>query len=118
MESPRNKKSRERTSSDGGRAQASVDATVLTVTEAARSFSDVVNRAYYRGERFLLTKGGRTVAEVAPVRERPPVTASALRRALESLPHLGCEEADAFAADLDEARRVVGPPGAGPWESS
>lgn len=101
----------------GREPHSGVDATLLTVTEAARNFSDLINRVYYRGERFVLTKGGRAVAAVAPIHERPPVTASTLRRALVKLPHLGIEEAEAFAADLEGARRFVRSPEGGPWES-
>ena len=36
----------------------------LSVTEAARNFSDLVNRAFYQGSHFRLTRGGRAVAEL------------------------------------------------------
>ena len=34
----------------------------MTVTEAARNFSDLVNRVYYRGESTILTRNGVPVA--------------------------------------------------------
>jgi antitoxin (DNA-binding transcriptional repressor) of toxin-antitoxin stability system len=92
--------------------------TTWTVTRAARNFSEIVNRAYYRGERFVLTRGGKAVAEIAPVAARRRVTASELRRALASMPHLESEDAEAFARDLEEVRRSLPPLGADPWESS
>lgn len=88
----------------------------LTVTEAARNFADVVNRVRYRGERFLLTKGGLPVAELRPSEAHRTVTGRALARRLSSLPHLGAAASERFATDLDEARRRVGAPGPGPWE--
>ena len=88
----------------------------LTVTEAARNFADVVNRVRYRGERFMLTKGGLPVAELRPPESARTVTGAALARRLSSLPHLGAAAAERFASDLDEARREVGALGPGPWE--
>ena len=39
---------------------------MVTVTEAARNFSDVVNRVFYRGESMELTRGGTVVARLVP----------------------------------------------------
>ncbi len=38
----------------------------ISATEAARRFSDVVNRVRYRGERFVVERGGEPVCEIAP----------------------------------------------------
>lgn len=88
-----------------------------TVTEVFRNFSDYINRVSYRGEQFVLTRGGRAVAELVPA-------ASAGRRLaelpdlLDALPRLGEEEAERFAEDLERARADSGPtPPAGPWAS-
>ena len=40
----------------------------MSVTTAARNFSDLVNRVAYRNEEFLLQRGGEPVCRVAPVR--------------------------------------------------
>jgi antitoxin (DNA-binding transcriptional repressor) of toxin-antitoxin stability system len=40
----------------------------LSVTEAARNFSDLINRVHFRGESALLLKGGRPMARVVPAR--------------------------------------------------
>ena len=90
--------------------------TRITVTEAARSFADVVNRAYYRGERFVFTKGGRPVAELVPVEDGPRTRASDLLHILGSMPHLDREEAEALRLDLDTIRGSVGGSGGDPWE--
>jgi antitoxin (DNA-binding transcriptional repressor) of toxin-antitoxin stability system len=45
----------------------------LTVTDMARNFSEYINRVAYRGERFLLTRGSRVVAEIRPVPESRPL---------------------------------------------
>jgi antitoxin (DNA-binding transcriptional repressor) of toxin-antitoxin stability system len=90
----------------------------LTVTEAVRRFSDVVNQAHYEGRRFTLTRGGKPVAEIGPARS-PTGTAGALAAAWRERPRLGRAAAAAFARDLVRARRGVAParPPAWPGES-
>lgn len=73
-----------------------------TVTDVIRNFADYINRVAYRGERFVLIRGGRPVAELGPV----PVGTrlGELPELLASLPRLKPEEAEAFSEDLDTAR--------------
>jgi prevent-host-death family protein len=74
----------------------------LTVTELVRNFADYLNRVAYRGEKFRLTRGGKPVAELGPVafgrslRDLPDLIAG--------LPPLSEKEAEAFGADLEQAR--------------
>jgi len=79
----------------------------ISVTEAARNFSDCVNRVRYQGTTFVLHKNGVPVARIIP-EERKPSTgrelAAALRESLKDV-HLGEEEATAFLHDLEEARK-------------
>lgn len=79
--------------------------TKTSVTDAIRNFSDYLNRVAYRGERFLLVRGGKEVAELGPVRSG--VRVSDLAELLSSLPHLNEEETAAFAADIEAARRSM-----------
>jgi hypothetical protein len=74
----------------------------LTVTEVVRHFADYVNRVVYRRESFVLVRGNKPVAELRPL----PVgkRLSDLPGLLDSLPRLTPTEADAFAADLQDAR--------------
>jgi antitoxin (DNA-binding transcriptional repressor) of toxin-antitoxin stability system len=74
-----------------------------TVTDVLRNFSDYVNRVAYRGERFVLTRGGKAVAELTPTTPAGSRLAD-LPELLRSLPRLGPEEAEAFAKDLDGIR--------------
>ena len=90
--------------------------TRVSVTEAVRRFADYVNRVAYRGERFVLVRGGRNVAELGPVAQGRPL--SELPALLAGLPALDPAEAGAFAMDLDFARDEPGPvPETGVWES-
>ena len=38
----------------------------ISVTEAARNFADIVSRVFYRGERFVLERGGRPRGSTGP----------------------------------------------------
>ncbi len=87
-----------------------------TVTEVARHFADYINRVAYRGERFVLMRGKRPVAELRPVasgkrlRELPDL--------LFSLPHLSKEDLEGMAADLEQAREKISRnPVRDPWAS-
>jgi hypothetical protein len=46
--------------------------TRITATEAARRFSDIVNRVVYRRETFVVERAGEAVCEIGPAR---PTTA-------------------------------------------
>ena len=39
----------------------------LSATEASRNFSEVMNRVKYRGESFIIERGGERICEVRPV---------------------------------------------------
>ena len=43
----------------------------LSVTEAARNFSDCVNRVRYQGTTFVLHKNGVPVARLVPAEQEP-----------------------------------------------
>lgn len=42
-------------------------ATVVSATKAARTFSNLVNRVRYRGESFVVERGGEAVCQIGPV---------------------------------------------------
>jgi prevent-host-death family protein len=87
-----------------------------SVTEVFRNFSDYINRVAYRGERFVLVRGGRPVAELTPVATGRRL--GELPALLDSLPRLTADEAAALGEDLDRARSDLAerPPG-DPWAS-
>jgi antitoxin (DNA-binding transcriptional repressor) of toxin-antitoxin stability system len=76
-----------------------------SVTEIARHFADYINRVVYRGERFVLMRGNKPVAELGPVPAGKRL--AELPALLGSLPKLSEAEADAFADDLAEARSML-----------
>jgi antitoxin (DNA-binding transcriptional repressor) of toxin-antitoxin stability system len=77
----------------------------LSVTEFVRSFSDFINRVAYRGEGFVLTRGGRPVGELRPLPQSRRL--GDLPAILASLPQLDAVEVAAFSDDLEAARREV-----------
>lgn len=82
----------------------------MTATEAARSFSDVLNRAA-AGEEVEVTRSGAPVAVIVPAKLRL-VSAERFRELIASAPRPDPD----FAADVRGLRDEVGPPGE-PWPS-
>lgn len=89
----------------------------LTVTEAARNFADVVNRAYYRHEATTLLKNGKPVARIVPIAAVSPMkTGKEIAAEMnENRPRLEPEEVESFEADLLRARAGM-PPLVSPWD--
>ena len=85
----------------------------LSVTEAARRFADVVNRAFYRHETTVLVKNGVPVAFVAPMAPTG-IPARELAHRWPLLPRLAPEDAAAFAGDVAVGRSEMVPP-PDPW---
>ena len=74
----------------------------ISVTEAARNFADIVSRVFYRGEQFVLERGGRPVARLIPVPRGGRL--GDLPGLLEAVPRLSVAEAEALGRDMNEAR--------------
>jgi antitoxin (DNA-binding transcriptional repressor) of toxin-antitoxin stability system len=93
-----------------------VNSTSLSVTEMVRGFSDYVNRVAYRGERFVLLKGRKPVAELRPIPSGRLL--GELEAVLRSLPALTPAEAESYAVDIEEARaRLPQDELRDPWQS-
>lgn len=89
----------------------------LTVTEAVRNFSELLGRVRFKGERFVLLKGGKPVAELGPTLAAASVRLGELPALLADLPHLDPEDVDRFEADLESARKSAGLVPTPPWGS-
>ena len=86
----------------------------VTVTEAARHFADLVNRAFYRGETTVLLKNGVPVAHIVPGAPAG-MPASEVRRRWNAGPRLTPEDVDAWEREIEKARADL-PPVRDPWE--
>jgi prevent-host-death family protein len=57
----------------------------ISATEAARSFSELMNRVRYRGESFIVERSGKPICEILPARP-PKFSGTELANLLRSLP--------------------------------
>ena len=76
--------------------------TKITATELAKNLSDILNRARYKGESFVIERNGEPVAVVEP----PPkvgITPAELVALFNGLPLID----DRFADDLETARSIL-----------
>ena len=90
-------------------------ARVISATEAARGFGDLLARVRYRGETFHIRRGTKIVATLGPAPRRP-ATGPELAEAWDRRPRLDPADAAAFARDLRAIRRQAGKAPGSPWE--
>ncbi len=87
----------------------------VTTTELARGLSDFINRATYRKEEFLITRGGKPVATLSPA--PTGVRVRDLADTLAGLPSLETDDIERMNEDLSEVREYGNQPLKDPWES-
>jgi len=85
-----------------------MEKTAISVTEAARNFSDCVNRAHYQKTTFVLLKNGLPVAQLSPSNEKV-CSGHDLAAALAKT-KLTDEESKAWRRDLRSARKILKAP--------
>jgi prevent-host-death family protein len=51
----------------------------ISATEAARNFSDLLNRVRYRGEEFVVERSGEAVCRIVPAKPRKRTLADLVR---------------------------------------
>ena len=73
---------------------------MISATEAARNFSDLINRVSYRGETYTVERGGRPMCQISPV-ESPRCTGAELLNVLSTLPRPSAE----YLATVEELAR-------------
>ena len=82
----------------------------MTATEAARSFSELLNRVA-TGEEIEVTRSGAAVAVIAPPKSRM-ISAVRFRELIAAAPRPDA----GFLEDVRAAREALGPPES-PWPS-
>ncbi|HEX4960977.1 MAG TPA: hypothetical protein VF173_09075 [Thermoanaerobaculia bacterium] len=85
----------------------------VTATEAARNFSELLNRVRYGRETFVILRGGEAVGQLAPVEASPAPT---LRDLVKFLKETEWPD-DRFGSDLEAIQAEQLPPGESPWHS-
>ena len=74
----------------------------INATEAARSFSEIINSVKYKGESYTIIRGGKPVAVIVPVKAATPGRIlKELRVIINNLPKLG-KDAESFLEDVEE----------------
>lgn len=86
----------------------------ISVTQAARGFSDLLNRVHYQGISFELTRGNRVIALLSPAEAPRGAPIERLDGLFASFPKL--EDDDDWEAELDELRANL-PKDQDPWAS-
>lgn len=76
----------------------------LSATEAVRSFSDLLNRIRYRGEEFVIERGGEAVCRMTPATTLQRVKGRELAAIIRELPRPDA----GFAKDVQEAIKRQG----------
>ncbi|MEE8397602.1 MAG: hypothetical protein V3S89_01270 [Desulfobacterales bacterium] len=78
----------------------------ISVTQAARQFSDLLNRVLYQGTIVELERGNRVIARISPVTPESKLKAKDLNDLFAELPSLG-KDAKALAEDLADIRKQI-----------
>ena len=74
----------------------------ISATEAARNFSELLNRVRYKGQAYLVERGGEAVCEIRPVYASSGFTGADLVRLLATLPAAPKAYLDAVAEVLED----------------
>jgi antitoxin (DNA-binding transcriptional repressor) of toxin-antitoxin stability system len=87
----------------------------ISATEAARQFSDLLNRVGFRGERYTIARGGRAIAHLTPANSPVTRRVGEVPDLLKKLPSLG-KDAVPFARQVSRGiRRAPRLPRKVPW---
>ena len=76
----------------------------VSATEAVRGFSDLLNRIVYRGEEFVVERGGEAVCRMTPAAAPRRLTLKELARLLREIPGPDA----GFASDVRRAVKRQG----------
>ncbi len=83
----------------------------ISATQAARTFSDLLNRVHYRGEEFVIECGGEPICTISPVKPLSCMGAD-IAVLLHSLPKPDA----AFWDSVEEATKHYSKLPRSPWE--
>lgn len=81
----------------------------ISATEAARSFSEVLNQVQYRDTSFSIERGKKIVARLVPAALPAGLALADLNRLFAGLPHLAPAEASQWRAEVKTLKRARRP---------
>ena len=87
--------------------------TEITATEAARSFSDLLNRVRYSGESFLVLRNGEVMCKIEPALASKPATVGEFLDTIEDLPSCDAD----FVKDVEKVQKKQPKLPRSPWGS-
>ncbi|MCU7835201.1 MAG: hypothetical protein KZQ83_08075 [gamma proteobacterium symbiont of Taylorina sp.] len=73
----------------------------ITVTQAARQFSDLLNKVHYQGISVELERSNRVIAMITPVHRPSNLKAKDLNAFFMNLPSLD-DDIDSFSKDMEK----------------
>jgi len=85
----------------------------ISATQAARNFSDLLNRVHYLGDSFVIVRDGEEVGRLEPMVSKPTTT---FRELVELVRSMGPSDED-FAEDLEDIHWNQPPLPDDPWRS-
>ena len=75
---------------------------IINATDAARTFSEIINSVRYKGESYTIIRGRKPVAAIVPIKEATHGrTLKELQAIINNLPKLG-KDAEYFLNDVEE----------------
>lgn len=72
----------------------------ISATNAARNFSDLINRVRYQGASFEIERGNEVIARIIPATPPLSVSITDLDQQWAMLPRLAPDDVPSFEADL------------------
>jgi antitoxin (DNA-binding transcriptional repressor) of toxin-antitoxin stability system len=90
--------------------------TKVSATEAARQFSDIMNRVKFQGQSFEVMRGNEAVARIVPAGPSSPVQVKDLNAFFRNLPSLDSGDLDNFEQDLAMIRSQAGTEDRNEWD--
>ena len=78
----------------------------ISATEAARSFSEVLNQVQYRDTSFSIERGRKVVARLVPAALPAGLALADLNRLFAGLPHLAPAEASQWRSEVRTIRKA------------
>ena len=82
----------------------------VSATEAARNFSDLLNRVRYQGIAFEIARGNEAIAHIVPAVPPQTMPLAELDQHFMALPQLDPDDAVQFEADLQDLRQTASLP--------
>ena len=83
---------------------------IIKATEAARSFSALINRVRYHGQQFDIQRGREIVASLVPAGPSGELPIAQLNEVFAELPRLDTADAEAFVNEVQLIRQHMRPP--------